>query len=479
MPTVGRIIANKYELARLLGRGSMGQVWVAHHLTLGEDVALKLLGSGGSDGVEALSTASARFRFEAQVAAHLSRKTRHIVRVTDHGEEDDLAYLVMELLEGETLERRLLRRGCFVPSDARVLVAQIARALTEAHAAKVIHRDLKPANIFLTVDEDGGLLVKLLDFGIARTVQTHSVPATFATGQGLVFGTPGYMSPEQAVPSSRLDHRCDLWALATVAYEALTEELPVAGASIDELLASLCAGRIIPLHERNPSLPAGLGPFFARAFARDPEERYASAIEIAQAFERAIGPAAQGHEGVRAATPGTLQGHTRSITFPMWHRRRRDPSSPLQRPRGRSRLIFAAPVVALFGLPAAGMAWHEMVGPQMTSAMAPTASAFELVATSAGLAPRRLSAPPFDSLQESAALSGPEPDAGVEPSASSASERPRAYAAGRAPAHPVQPPGVTAPAAQCTESPAPDPARTPPPAPRVVARKPFDKSEVL
>jgi len=220
---VGRIVAGKYELVRLLGRGSMGEVWVAHHQTLGEHVALKLLTRApAGEEIENPATAAARFLFEAQVAARLSRKTRHIVRVTDHGEEGGLPYIVMELLEGETLENRLVQGGALPLETVRKLVAQIARALAQAHAEGVLHRDLKPANVFLTSDEEAGLLVKLLDFGIARATHAHRVSSAFATARGLVFGTPGYMSPEQARASSQLDHRCDLWALATIAYEVLT-----------------------------------------------------------------------------------------------------------------------------------------------------------------------------------------------------------------------------------------------------------------
>src|SRR5579864_1616883 len=161
---VGQVVAKKYKLVRFLGRGSAGEVWVAHHTTLREDVALKLLTRAPeTEHVESRATAAARFLFEAQVAARLSRKTRHIVRVTDHGEDDGLAYIVMELLEGETLEQRRLRESPLPVEAIRKVIAQIARALAQAHAEKVIHRDLKPANVFVTRDEDGGLLVKLLD----------------------------------------------------------------------------------------------------------------------------------------------------------------------------------------------------------------------------------------------------------------------------------------------------------------------------
>jgi serine/threonine protein kinase len=283
---VGQVVAKKYELVRLLGRGSMGEVWSAYHQALREQVALKVLNWPPSGEVaEEPAAALARFRFEAQVAARLSRKTRHIARVTDYGEDDGFPYLVMELLDGEALDAALRRRGALPPSEAAPIVSQIARALDQAHAEPVAHRDLKPANVFLTRDEEGHLLVKLLDFGIARTIHAHRVQSAFTTEKGFVFGTPGYMSPEQTRASPKLDHRCDLWALATIAYQMLTGHLPVEGADADEIMKNLCAGRIVPLRQREPRLPVALGDFFDRAFADRIDDRFDGASLLAQAFE--------------------------------------------------------------------------------------------------------------------------------------------------------------------------------------------------
>jgi Protein kinase domain len=154
----GYVVAGKYELAWLLGRGSTGDVWVAHHKTLGQDIAIKLLQPSPREHVEGAAIAASRFRYEARIAAQLSRRTRHIVSVIDHGEEDGFAFQVMELLEGETLEAELARGARRARGDTAKLISQIARALAEAHAAGVMHRDLKPANIFLSHDEDGHLL---------------------------------------------------------------------------------------------------------------------------------------------------------------------------------------------------------------------------------------------------------------------------------------------------------------------------------
>ena len=305
-PHAGQVIGGRYELVRVIGRGAMGAVWLASHKGLGEQVALKLLAATeDTAGIEDASMAGARFRFEAQVAARLSRRTPHIVRVTDYGQEGARAYLVMELLEGETLEMRLIRRGPMEAGDVAKLVTQIARGLEVAHAEGVLHRDLKPANIFLAKSEDGELLVKLLDFGVARASAPHGLDAPFATGRGVVVGTPGYMSPEQASGAAGLDGRADLWALAAVAYEALTGEVPVDGANVDEMLGNLRAGRIVPLGARRPELHGRLGRFFDRAFAPRVDNRHASSSELARAFEGAA-------SGARAAsgeaqTPATLR----------------------------------------------------------------------------------------------------------------------------------------------------------------------------
>ncbi len=232
---VGQVVANKYELVRLLGRGSMGEVWSAHHQTLREQVALKVLSWPPSRTKSPRSPPPRWLDFASRRSGSprgCPRKTRHIARVTDYGEDDGLPYLVMELLDGEVLDAALRQRGLVGLPEAVQIVSQIARALDQAHAEAVAHRDLKPANVFLSRDEEGRLLVKLLDFGIARTIHAHRVPGPFSTEKGFVFGTPGYMSPEQARASPKLDHRCDLWALATIAYQMLTGHLPVEGGDI-------------------------------------------------------------------------------------------------------------------------------------------------------------------------------------------------------------------------------------------------------
>jgi len=401
----GYILGGKYELVRPLGRGSMGEVWVANHRSLGEEVAVKLLAAASGTGQwEDHATASARFRFEAQIAARLSRKTRHIVRVTDHGEDETegLAYLVMELLEGQTLERHLLLAGQMAPAEVSRLVAQIARALECAHAERVVHRDLKPANVLLARDEEGGLLVKLLDFGIARATRTQRLAAPFSTGEGIVFGTPGYMSPEQAW-ALRLDARADLWSLATVAYEALTGDLPLRGKSVQELHRNLLIGRFVPVHERMPDLPEGLRGFFERAFASRIEDRFSAASELALSFEHAIATAPRTRE---RTAPMPASGRPRGDTMPM-----AVDSSVVAAPPSRAlrtalpRLVLGVSAVALLAFGAARALRTAAVADAAVSSAASTLAAPAPRAGAVALPPE---APALTDIAPSA-LSAPAP----------------------------------------------------------------------
>jgi hypothetical protein len=284
---VGRVVAGKYELVRLIGKGAMGEVWLATHNSLGGEFAIKLVQPSEDEEDE---SAAGRFQLEAQVSAKLSRKTRHIVSVSDHGEEDGLAYLVMELLEGESLEARIKGRGELELAETTAIVMQVARALSQAHAEQIFHRDLKPANVFLTKDEDGRMLVKLLDFGIARTTKPFRTRSPFTTGKDMVLGTPSYMSPEQARGLDSLDHRCDLWALAVVAYEALTHQIPWEGETVEDIFLSICTHRMIPVLTRRSNLPPALEGVFARSFAPKLDERFRTAAELSEAFESLVDP---------------------------------------------------------------------------------------------------------------------------------------------------------------------------------------------
>ena len=304
---VGQVLAGKYELLRLVGRGASSAVWAARHTSLGETFALKVL-TPPPDVEPAL--ASARFHEQAQVSASLSRKTRHVVSVTDHGEEDGWPYVVMELLEGETLQARL-ERGPVDPAETADILGQVARALTVAHGMNVFHGHLVPANMFLCRDEDGRVLVKLLEFGLARPGEPSAPPAevipegdTDPSGEPIevqryAATTSPYASPEQ-VRGETVDQRCDLWALVVIGYECLTGTYPWGGDSVEDRVVAICTNQWIPSRERKPDLPYMVEAFFARGFAFELDDRFKTAKELAATF-RAGFPHTGRAEGGRAA----------------------------------------------------------------------------------------------------------------------------------------------------------------------------------
>jgi eukaryotic-like serine/threonine-protein kinase len=303
----GQLVGGKYELLRKLGTGAMGEVWAAKHLSLDEEVAIKIVLRDVSH--EDGSTAESRFLLEARVAATLSRKTRHIVIVTDHGEDGPYAYLVMELLEGESLDVRLAQTGPLSLEKAVPIVYQIARALAVAHADGILHRDLKPSNVFVTLDEEGRSVVKILDFGIAKlraSMRRLPTPAGMATAdhatlRGFLLGTPAFMSPEQA-RGRTLDARADVWALAVIAYHLLTGQYPFEGETPEDLFALICRVEPTPIRERRPDLPAIVGDFFSRAFAERIDDRFQSAVALAGAFEQ-LDQLAAGADAAAAGRP--------------------------------------------------------------------------------------------------------------------------------------------------------------------------------
>jgi len=194
----------------------------------------------------------------------------------------------MERLEGETLATRLGRDGRLELPTVALLVSQIAGALANAHELGVVHRDVKPENVFLC-ETDDPLFVKVIDFGVAKARDDE--PST-ATDAGALLGTPHYMSPEQLLDATTIDHRADLWALGVVAYHALTGERPFRGSSPAALSTAICTGRFRLVTELCPALPTALDAWFARALSVTIEDRFSRATELKRAFADAAGDAA-------------------------------------------------------------------------------------------------------------------------------------------------------------------------------------------
>ncbi|MBW2456135.1 MAG: serine/threonine protein kinase [Deltaproteobacteria bacterium] len=279
----GTVVGEKYVVDRLIGKGGMGTVWLCQHATLDAPFAVKVLRP------ELSHDASARARFEREAKAAAALRTRHVVKVHDHGFDGENAYIVMEVLEGEDLRERMIRQGRLSARVTNQVVVQAARALHYAHAANIVHRDLKPANIFLA-DVDGEEVVKILDFGIAKVMGVPKAGA--ATQTGSLLGSPHYMSPEQIRGHwSMVDHRTDLWALAVVAFRALTGQLPFLGDVVGDVMIKVCVDPIPTPSSIAPDLSPAIDQFFARALARDREERFRSGLEMAAALSQALGQA--------------------------------------------------------------------------------------------------------------------------------------------------------------------------------------------
>jgi len=276
-----RLIANKYRLGRLLGEGGMGAVYEAVHTELGLKVAIKIL----SPTIASNPTSVKRFRREARAAAAVSHD--NVVSVTDTGTDDNgVPFIVMELLEGESVSS-LLHRERVLPADVAIpIVSQILAGLAAAHDQGVVHRDLKPPNIFITHSAEGSYRVKILDFGISK-FQADLDKATLTAEGGLV-GTPQFMAPEQVKARKDVDSRADIYAVGVLLYRMLTGKLPFRSRKADQLYQQILAGSPPSAQSLNPDIPDELNAAIVKAIALNRDDRYPTA----RAFRAALHDAA-------------------------------------------------------------------------------------------------------------------------------------------------------------------------------------------
>lgn len=294
---VGATVAGRYRLERLLGRGGMGEVWVAHHSTLDTPYAIKFLDRSLLDDIDR-DTILKRFLDEAKAASQLSKQSRHIVSVHDYGEQGGVPYIVMEMLDGVSLDQRV-EQGPTGLGEAVAILEQVCRALTQAHKAKLIHRDLKPGNVFLCRDEEGKLLVKVLDFGLVRSIQPGDKNVT---QKGIAVGTPTYMSPEQARAAANMDHQCDVWSMAVLSYAMIAGKTPWPGDTMQEVLINVCRSEYIPMSVAKPEIGTAFDDFYKKAFQRQARDRFPDAEALVRAFRIAVAAA----EGTEAPASGVL-----------------------------------------------------------------------------------------------------------------------------------------------------------------------------
>jgi serine/threonine-protein kinase len=263
----------RYKILGELGHGAMGVVYKAEDPSLDRIVALKTIRLG--DEVEGRKEYERRFMLEAKAAGKLTHP--NIVTIFDFGEEEDLAYMAMELLEGSDLRTRM-RQGDFPAMEAVEIALQVADGLGFAHEFGVVHRDIKPGNIMLL--ERGA--VKIMDFGIAR--MRH---ADHKTSTGMVLGTPRYMSPEQ-IGGQPVDQRSDIFSLGTVLYEMLTRTQLFAGDDVNQIAHNVTNAEPTPPSRSNPEVPQIVDFIVARALKKDPAVRYQDAYEMAADLRDAL-----------------------------------------------------------------------------------------------------------------------------------------------------------------------------------------------
>ena len=285
-PLEGSLIAGKYRVTREIGRGGMAFVYEGLHHDIQKRVAIKILSA------EFITSQVVVERFLREARAAAAVRSPYICDVYDSGKlEDGRPFLVMELLEGESLYERMVRVRLFDPETTVRVVTHAARGLTKAHAAGIVHRDLKPENIFLTTNEDGQLEAKILDFGLAK----FYAPVNDGEGQarltreGAIFGTPAYMSPEQVKGQGAVDHRADVWALGCIVYECFTgRTVWSTEQGVAMTFAQIASSPIPRITKHRPDLPTSLDVWFDRALSRDIEHRYQTPKDLAEGLAAAL-----------------------------------------------------------------------------------------------------------------------------------------------------------------------------------------------
>jgi serine/threonine protein kinase len=350
-PLIGQTVAGRFKIEELIGQGGMGKVYRARHLALDRLVCMKML----RPAVLRDPTVAGRFEREALAASRLNHPNS--IQVLDFGrnESDGSLYLVMEYVQGQDL--RLVLRDAWPLPEERLchITGQVLAALGEAHAHNVIHRDLKPENIMLEQRREQPDFVKVLDFGIAKILDSGLPPLTRAD---VVCGTPQYMAPEQATGGD-LDGRSDLYAVGVILYQMVTGALPFDGPSTMEVLTRQVHEPPVPPRKREPAAPisAEMESLILRVLAKDPAQRPQSAEELRELL-LAI-PLRSGPIAARAGQPSSPPRPSLATQMPKSAARGPTSAQHVATPQGRARrlrpfaMVAAAAAVAL----AAGLAW--------------------------------------------------------------------------------------------------------------------------
>lgn len=299
---VSRVLAERYELHQRIGSGAMGEVWSATDRATGDDVAVKLSQSWAAIEPDLV----ARFEREGKLLKRI--KSPFICSLIDSGRDpDEIPYMILERLNGETIEQLLGREGYLPLVEVGRIADEILQALVVAHGAGIVHRDLSPSNIFIHQMRDGRSITKVLDFGVAKTADA-SAPRTASRA---TMGTLAYAAPEQLGDSAKAGPRADLYALGTLVFRALTGQLPYGDAQGTALLVLKREHEAATIDEATgEKWPAALRNFLAKTIARAPAKRYASANVALAAWREAM----RG-KGPRLAMPDKPLDATPTLTL--------------------------------------------------------------------------------------------------------------------------------------------------------------------
>ena len=353
-PLLGAVIDGRYEVLRVIGEGGMGTVYEVRHQTLERRFAMKVLRAD----LSSESQLAARFVREAKAAAAVSHT--NVVQITDFGSiTTGQPYFVMEMLEGEPL-RNLLRGEQSLPlSRAAAILVQISEGLLAAHNSGVVHRDLKPDNILVCRDSSGRDLIKVLDFGLAKVAGQSRL-----TKGGMVFGTPHYMSPEQA-SGGELDHRSDMYSFGVVMYEVFTGRVPFEADTFMGVMTQHMYVQPTPPREIVDGTELGvLEDITLRCLEKNPKERYPSMQDVSADLRRAVTVSSDGIVVVRPSTRG-VSPPVQSVLAARAGARGADPL-PLD-PYVPRRMTVAVATVAGVGLAALLLAWLGKDAPSDSS----------------------------------------------------------------------------------------------------------------
>ena len=265
----GQVLAGKYRIERILGKGGMGVVVAAHHLQLDEKVAIKFLLPA------AVARADLLARFEREARAAVKIKSEHVARVIDVGVlESGSPFMVMEYLEGMDLSARIASDGRLSVVQTADWVLQACEAIVEAHALGIVHRDLKPANLFVTRGADGLESIKVLDFGISKSSAMSGSGASDMTQTQSMLGSPFYMSPEQMQSARTVDMRTDIWSLGCIIYQCVTGEVPFEAETLPELVLKIVQGQPRPIQQFRPDVPPAFEQVISYCLQKNRDQRY-------------------------------------------------------------------------------------------------------------------------------------------------------------------------------------------------------------